>query len=375
MNAMMLVLAASSGQPPAGGYPAAPSYQHPVVRTQAAQPMTPPPATLPNGQLGTTAPGTPNGNGAKNGNGNGCDPCEKKEEEKPEAPEPYALMRALKGTALGDRLEKNRVSIMGWTQGSYTASTNRVSNLPVTFNDRADFWQMNQNYLRIDRAIDTSSKEFQLGGRTEWILPGTDARFTPARNLFDDQTGDYRIDLVQAYIDAFLPNLGPSGTTFRFGKFTTHCEYELIQGAETPFLSRSYLFQYNPFTHTGGWAITPLSDTWTVSNGVVLGSDNFFGAPSRPTYLGQLKWAPPEGKTSVLFNTVITNPTFDAGDNFAFYNVYNLQVNRKVTDKFTAVVDAAFSHMDGVPGVGGAANWYGGAVYGFYQVNEKLTLQ
>jgi hypothetical protein len=158
------------------------------------------------------------------------------------------------------------------------------------------------------------------------------------------------------------------------GKFATHCGYELMQGAETPFLSRSYLFQYNPFTHTGVWAITPLNDTWTMSHGVVLGSDNFIGSPARPTYLGQLKWSPPEGKNSVLLNAVVTDPTFDVGENFAFYNYYNAQLIRKFSDKLTGVVDMAASHMDGIPGINGAAWWYGAAGYALYQFNDKWNL-
>ncbi len=242
----------------------------------------------------------------------------------------------------------------------------------MTFNDRADYWQMNQNFLRVDRAIDTSKKEFQLGGRTEWILPGTDARFTPSRGLFDDQTGEYRIDLIQAYVDAFMPNLGPLGTTVRTGKFATHCGYELMQGAETPFVSRSYMFQYNPFTHTGVWAITPLNDTWTVSNGIAVGSDNFLGTVARATYLGQLKWAPPEGKSSVLLNTVVTDPRFDADDAFPFYNYYGVVFTRKFTDKLSYVLDTAFAHIDGVPDIG-SATWYGAANYLIYAHTEKVT--
>jgi len=59
-------------------------------------------------------------------------------------------------------------------------------------------------------------------------------------------------------------------------------------------------------------------------------------------------------------------------ENFAFYNVYNLQVVHKCTDKLTYVVDAAFSHMDGVPNVG-SATWYGAANYFIYKVTDKLT--
>jgi hypothetical protein len=379
MNSVLLVLAMSTGQGPPGAYPA--STYPGIPARQATQPPAVLPCTTPvpmpmNGQPpmttpmpGTTAPPATNGNG--NGNGSPCDACEA--EEQPEEPELWALMRLIRGTRFGDGLDKHGISISGWTQGSYTASTARESNLPVSFNDRADFWQMNQNFLRVDKSVDPTKSEFQLGGRTEWILPGTDARFTPSRNLFDDQTGDYRIDMLQGYVESFHPNLGPQGTTLRLGKFATHCGYELMQGAETPFLSRSYMFLYNPFTHTGAWAITPLNDTWTMSNGIVLGSDNFIGAPARPTYIGSLKWAPKEGKSSALLNVVVTDPTYHVGEAFPFYNYYGLLLTRTIGDKFTAVLDSGFAHMDGVPGVSGAATWYGAAAYGIYQFNDKVN--
>lgn len=233
-------------------------------------------------------------------------------------------------------------------QGNYTASSANRSNLPTTFNDRANFWQMNQHFLRVNKDIDTSKDEFQLGWRTEWILPGTDARFTQSRGLFNGQTGDYQFDLIQAYAEAFLPNLGPKGTSVKLGKFATHVGYELMQGAETPFVSRSYLFQYNPFTHSGFFATTPLNDTWTMSNGLAVGSDNFFGdTTNRLTYLGQLKWAPKEGKSSVLLNAVITNPRQDLAEGFPNYNVYNMVYTRTINDNLTYVADAFFSHIDG----------------------------
>ena len=231
---------------------------------------------------------------------------------------------------------------------------------------------MNQNFLRIAKSIDTSKQEFQMGGLAELILPGTDARFSAARGLLDKWGGDYRIDLFQAYIETFHPNLGPQGTSIKTGKFATLVGYELVQAAETPFLSRSYVFQYDPFTHTGALATTPLNDTWSVSNGLALGSDNFIGAPARLTYLGQLKWAPKEARTNALFNVVVTDPTFDQSGNFPFYNTYNTVITHKINDKLSGVLDATASHMDGVPNVG-TAWWYGAAGYAIYKFNDKLT--
>jgi hypothetical protein len=366
MNSMLLLTALSVGQP-------APGAQPPMT-LPTIQPMPPPAGMMP--PMGT-APAT-------NGNGNGNGEEEKKEEEPP-PPEPYALMRLLSTTRFGQRLEERGVTISGWVQGNYTLSTNRRSNLPITFNDRADFWQMNQAFLRIDKPVDTSKSERQFGYRLEGIF-GTDPRFTISRGLFSDDlkapnpdgslSNYYLFDMIQMYGDVFLPNLGPKGSTVRVGKFATHCGYELMQGAETPFLSRSYLFQYNPFTHTGVNVITQLNDNWTVSNGLVLGSDNFVGTTARPTYIGQLKWAPKEGKTQVLFNTVITDPRFDDEDAFPYYNVYDLDIIHNFNDKLTGVIEGTFSHIDGAPlpgGFTGSATWYGAAGYLIYKHCDKVT--
>jgi len=396
MNSMILVMALSVGQGPGGAAPVTPGSPFPAVRVQGTggpplvlpglipmaipgQPGMPPMVVPmpPSTGNGTTpaAPGAPAAEEAPKAD-------KQDEEKKPDTPEPpiYLLERSLKDTWLGKTMADHNLKLYGWSAMSYTLSTTSNSNLPVTFNDQPNKYQLNQNWIQFDKTIDPTKGEFQWGFATSTILPGTDARFTLARGLFDQQLRegrnggprDYPIDLYQAYFQAFLPNLGGNGTTVKVGRFSTHCGYELVQAVDTPFVSRSYLFQYNPFTHTGIWAVTQLNDTWSVGNGVALGSDNFIDSANRLTGLGQIKWAPPDGKTSVIFNTVVTRPRFDVAENFAFYNVYNLQVVHKCTDKLTYVVDAAFSHMDGVPNVG-SATWYGAANYFIYKVTDKLT--
>lgn len=345
--------------------------------------MTLPPAGMPPAGMPPVAAPATNGNGNGNGNGSGTEEGKTDEPAAPE-PEPYALMRILSTTRFGQRLTDHGISISGWVEGNYTASTAHRSNLPVTFNDRADYWQMNQNFLRINKDIDTSKEEFQWGFRTEWILPGTDSRFTISRGLFDQQLRNgrdggprqYPVDLFQAYGEVFLPNLGPKGSTVRLGKFATHVGYELVQGAETPFIQRSYMFQYNPFTHTGTWVTTQLNDTWTVSNGLALGADNVIDSANRLTYLGQLKWAPKEGKTNAAFNVVVTDPRYDTSEQFPFYNVYNVVLTHNFNDKLTYVLDGAFSHMDNAPrpdGTIGSATWYGAAQYLIYKHTDKVV--
>ena len=294
--------------------------------------------------------------------------------EEPKEEEKFFLQKLLESSPAGQTLAGNGWKVYGWTQASYSAGTSRNSNLPVPFIDRAREFSLNQNWLHIEKGIDTSKSEYQIGGAVDLILPGTDYRTTVSRNLLTGQVArgnEYGIDLFQAYADLFIPGLGSQGTTLRFGKFATNMEYELVQATGTPFLSRSYVFQYNPFTHTGLNAMTPLSDDWSMQNGIVLGNDNFFGDVARATYIGQLKYAPKEGKNTVLFNVTVTDPTYDADKAFNYYNAYNLQLIHKFSDKFSYVADATYSHMNDAPSIG-FANWYGVANYLFYDVTDSL---
>ena len=303
----------------------------------------------------------------------------KTDKEEPPAPTKYALEKALTGTALGTLLDKRGIKVYGWTEGSYNAGTASTNNNPVFMTDLANGFLLNQNYIVVSKQVDTSKKEVQFGFQTDLILPGSDARTTLVRGLFDGQVTNpnhasklYPIDPFQIYGTVFLPNVGSQGTTVKVGRFATHCEYETVQAVDTPFVTRSMLFQYNPFTHTGVWAITPLSDDWTISNGIAGGNDVFIDQAMQPQYLGQLKYAPKDGKTQVLLNAAVTSPRFNDRLNFNQYNVYNLQVIQKLSDKLTYVLDTAFSHEDNIPDVG-SANWYGAAQYLNYAHTDKVS--
>lgn len=349
-----------------------------VTVVQAPGPMPLPPAPSAAAQAAPTQP-APSAT-KKNGNGEEKkDEDEKKDEEKKE-PEKYFLMKVLEDTYLGRRLQCRGINVSGSTELSYTASTNRVSNLPQVWNDRADFWLLQQNNLHIDKAIDTGKKEFQLGFTTDVILPGTDYKYTMARGFLDSQLTNgvnggprqYGIDVYQFYAEAFLPAVGPGGTVVKVGRFSTILEYETNNAVLTPFVSRSYLFHYNPFTHTGVYGTTTLNDDWSVGNGVVLGNDNFIDRANRPTYLGQVRWAPKDGPTTIQFSTSVTDPRYDANNAFNFYNVYNLQVTHKFCDRLSYVMDAAYSHTYGVPGLG-FVDWYGLVNYLTFKHTEKLS--
>lgn len=387
-TSLLLTASLAGGQPPEAVYypggvipstkPTVPAPTPPVYRLGFPTPLT----TLPD-LAGTDEPGTPMPApkaASPDGPAGSPETTEEVKEEKAEEPPPskYLLEQTLAGTRLGNILSNRGITVYGWTQMSYNVSTASGSNAPVFMIDRANEFLLNQNYLVVAKSLDTSKKEFQWGWQTDWIVPGSDARTTLPRGLWNDQLTRnnggpvlYPIDPYQFYAQAYLPNVG-QGTTVKVGRFATHCSYELVQAVDTPFVSRAYMFQYNPFTHTGVWATTQLNDTWSVSYGAATGNDTFIDPANRFTFLGQIRWAPKDGKTSVLFNTSISDADYNAAEAFPFYNYYGLLVIHKFTDDLTYVLDSAYSHVNDVPNIG-LANWYGAANYLIYAVNKKLS--
>src|SRR5262249_23747831 len=227
------------------------------------------------------------------------------------APDRWPLMRALQGTWYGATLDDNRLSVSGWTDLSFTASTARHDQLPMGFNFLANDFLLQQNSLRVERRVDQSATTPTVGYRWDTILPGSDYRFTIARGLLDWQlTADngnpnlYRIDPVQFYGEAYFPQVG-RGLDVKVGRFFAQFGVESIDTTQNPFLSRAYTFIYNPFTHTGLLTTLKLNDTWSVQNGLATGCDIFFAPGENLTYIGSVKWAPPSGPASALLSVIV----------------------------------------------------------------------
>jgi len=88
-------------------------------------------------------------------------------------------MKSLQGTWPGWLLDGNRMQVYGWTELSFTGSSDRVSNLPMGFNYLANNFLLQQNWLRIERSVVTSgTTEPTFGFRLDTILP---ARTTVSR--------------------------------------------------------------------------------------------------------------------------------------------------------------------------------------------------
>jgi hypothetical protein len=287
-------------------------------------------------------------------------------------------MRALQGTWYGVTLDDNRLSVSGWTDLSFTASTARHDQLPMGFNFLANDFLLQQNWLRVERRVDQSATTPTVGFRWDTILPGSDYRFTIARGLFDHQlTADngnpnlYGIDPVQFYGEAYFPQVG-RGLDVKVGRFFAQFGVESIDTTQNPFLSRAYTFIYDPFTHTGVLTTLKLTDSWSVQNGLATGCDIFFAPGENLTYIGSVKWAPPSGTASALLSVIVCSGRFDQQNNFHNPEVFDLVLTRKLSDRLGWQFEGLYGFTTNVPGTG-FANWFGVINYLSYQLDPALT--
>jgi hypothetical protein len=293
------------------------------------------------------------------------------------SPERWPLMLALQGTYPGWLLDGNRLKLYGWIDSSFTASSVHPDQLPMGFNYRANEAQLQQAWVRFEKPVDQNATTPTFGFRID-TLAGIDYRFTIARGLFDGQLtandgvpDAYGIDPVQFYAETYLPQVG-RGLDVKFGRFFAQFGVESIDTTQNTFVSRSYMFIYNPFTHTGLLTTLKLDDAWSVQNGIVVGCDVFLDPASSPHYIGSVKWAPPNGRTSVLFSVILGNGRFNQAEAFHNPQVFDVVVTRKVNERLNYTLEGLYGFTTNVPDIG-FANWYGICQYLSWTLTPRLT--
>jgi hypothetical protein len=332
------------------------------------------------------------------------------EEKPPPAPEPperWFLMKILQGTYPGALLDDHRLSLHGWLEASYTASTADISNLPVAFNDRANEFLFQQAWVRFERKIVTSgTTEPSFGFRTDWLF-GSDYRYTLMRGLWNSQllngNGNqnlYGVDPVQFYVNAYFPNLF-QGIEVRLGRHFCPFGVESIEAISTPFLSRSYAFTWSPpFTHLGLMAITNLSPKWTVTLMLINGNDVFLDPAQEMRFAGRVQWTSASKRDSIAFGTSLGRGKFNTGEPFEpatlslpyepagqnNLNCFDLVYTHAFTPQWNYTLEIIYGYQTGVPagvpggivdergaevGGHGTANWGSLVNYLFYTINPR----
>ena len=294
------------------------------------------------------------------------------------APDRWLVMRALQGTYPGWLLDGHRMQLSGWTDASFTASTVPSSNLPMGFNYLANDFALQQNWLRFERTVDQAASTPTCGFHTDWILPGTDYRFTLARGIFNSQlTADhgqpntYGIDPIQFYAEAYFPTVG-RGLDVKFGRIFCQYGVETNDAPSNALLSHAYTFIYDPFTHTGLMATLKLTDAWSIQAGMMLGSDIFIDPADEPYGMGDVKWAPPNGRNSVLLSVILGSGKFNRERQFNNPNIVDFVYTHQFTSRLSYNFESLAGYQTNVPEIG-TADWFGVLNYVTYTFTQRVS--
>ena len=315
-------------------------------------------------------------------------------------------MRTLQGSWYGNALDDQRTTISGWTEASYTASSARVSNQPVVWNDRANQVIMNQTWIRLERAVVTSgTTDITWGYRLDADY-GTDYRFSLMRGFLNNQLLNsqgnqnyYGIDLIQFYSNVYIPTLF-QGTDIRVGRLYTPWGYESLEGISTPLASRSYAFNWSPpFTHMGIQVSPTFNAQWSGKFMLANGNDVFIGNSAEELRaVGSVTWTSPSKADTITYGWSYGRGKFNAGSPFTpatigeqfepagrnNINVSDLVWTHAFNSRLSYATELIYGYQYGVPAnvpggiistnvTNGTAHWGSIVHYLNYAVTSKLT--
>lgn len=269
----------------------------------------------------------------------------------------------------------DRTSISGWLNVAATTGSGNNSLLPAGFNYLNDNGQLQQAWLRIDRAMDNDAP-WSIGGRLD-LLAGTDYRFTLPRGLWNYQLDDndgqpnrYGFDPVQAYVALHLH--GEHDSVWQLGRFYAPYGVESIEAVSSPLPTRSYTFIYNPYTQVGLIHTHYLTPNLTLVLGLTAGNDVVINEASQPTLDAGLKWTTDDQNTSAALFAIVGEGRFDTKESFNNPNILDLTISHKLNPTLTASLETLVGSQRDVPGVG-TATWQSAAAYLTKNIQDDLS--
>ena len=286
------------------------------------------------------------------------------------------VVKDLTGFSINDTdfMKKIGVEAGGWLEFGVAGNFNNPfdsGNGPVTFNDRANEFNVQEVYGYLERAVNDQGDSWDFGFRAD-VVYGTDARFTTASNFDDNLVGDsasrfYKLAFPQAYVDVFAP-VG-NGLTTKIGHFYTIIGYEVVPGKDNFFFSHAYTMQYGePFTHTGILSSYTINDNISVTGGVVTGWDSWFQAPGN--FLGGVNLSSDDGNTGLAVSLISGAAELHKGDNNR--TMYSIVFNHDFDNGLHYVFQHDYGTQDKATDAGTTARWYGVNQYVFYDVSDDL---
>jgi hypothetical protein len=294
-------------------------------------------------------------------------------------PSDRPLTGLLNKTPLGRPMQESRINVYGWTEGSYNynfMNPAKSLNLGRVFDVNDNRFQINQIDLAVERKVDLSTHQWDVGGRLE-MLYGTDARFIHSNGMFDFSNRatagstvapgpEYQFDIPQVYADVGVP-LG-NGLRIRAGKFLF---FKQIDPNASVFFSHSFTFGAAlPFTLTGITAYYPISDALSIEGGISRGwGQSLKDNNGAINGLGRIRYS--MGTNTDLSLALVTGPELNH-DNSHYRTAVDATLTHQVSDKLTILADGVYGYQalpDGIPD----ASWYGVSGYGVYKFSEMVS--
>lgn len=292
------------------------------------------------------------------------------------------LMSLLERANLSGPLDDARVRIFGHVEAGYTFNPDdpvQDLNLGRIFDVEANQFVFNQADLNVERTVNLSGSEFDVGGRVEFLYGG-DARFLHSNGMFDNQDffdgPENQFDIPQLYADVNVP-VG-NGLRVRAGKFLF---FKQIDPNASVFYSHSYTFGGAlPFTLTGATAYYELNEQWGAELGINRGwGQSLEDNNDMVSFHGRIRFSPSDRTSfAVLF---ITGPEMD-DNNGAYRTAVDFVGSHRVTDDFTVMFDLVYGRQSNPQdelfplGLAGQdeADWYGAAGYAIYKIDDRFSV-
>jgi hypothetical protein len=255
------------------------------------------------------------------------------------------------------------VNFNAYVAGQYQYSSSPAPSLHV-FDYRHDSFVLNQ------AAFTLSALPKEGFGGSVYVMGGEDARLI---NYFSSpgSTGNVNTTSNFDVTSAFLQYAG-GGWTIQAGKLLTLAGAEVINPTLNTNVSRSLLFNAEPFTHTGLRATYAASDQFSVIFGVNNGWNQTSDLNSQKTAEVGLAFTPSKA-FSLLAQGYFGSEPVGGGLN-GEKTLIDLVATFNVSDAVSFVVNYDWGKQDNVLAGGSDAKWNGLAGYFNYAINSAWRL-
>jgi len=300
------------------------------------------------------------------------------------------LMSGLDKLGLASPLTKFGINLYGYVQGGYFhdfSAPHKGGTTLIGYNSFKNSGVLDKVSLNLERTVDPTKKQFDLGFRLEGIY-GSDVAFIHSNGMWAKETGHTQSDLLQAYVDIAVPDMPAK---IRVGKWIELAGFEQysanIYGAfgdpSRALYSYSYQFLYaEPGTQTGAFATYILNSQWTFDAGLTRGwNQSLRDSNGTSDFLGRVTFTPSDKTTFIFVMTegpeypIAVGNNVPAGDNKDWWTALDLVATQKINDKLDLGLGFDYVETKHIPGLTDRTKQWGGAAgYLSYAFNPYFTL-